>query len=198
MSPMIKMIGTVSATILAAALALSGQAVQNPKVLIRTEMGDMTVEIYADKAPATAANFLKYAEAGLFDATSFFRTVTLENQKPEEVKIEVIQGGDVPDEKCFPPIPMERTNRTGVRHLDGTISMARAEPDSATSSFSICINDQPELDFGGKRNKDGQGFAAFGRVTAGMDVVRKIQNAPREGQALTPPILVISVTRIAE
>jgi len=178
--------------------AKPGQAVPNPRVLIRTEMGEITAEIFADKAPATAANYMHYVDAGLFNGTRFFRTVTLKNQKPAEVKIEVLQGGDVPDEKCFPPIPMERTSVTGVCHLDGTLSMARAEPDSATSSFSICVNNQPELDFGGRRNRDGQGFAAFGRVISGMDVVRKIQNAPHEGQALTPPVRVMSITRIED
>lgn len=187
----------ISAIIMTAALTMSGQAVPNPRVLIRTEMGDITAEIYADKAPSTAANFMKYVDAGLYNGTTFFRTVTLENQRPEEVKIEVIQAGGADDEKGFPPIPLERTNATGIPHLDGTLSMARAEPDSATSSFSICINDQPDLNFGGKRNKDGQGFAAFGRAISGMDVVRKIQKAPHEGQLLTPEIKIISMTRIA-
>jgi peptidyl-prolyl cis-trans isomerase A (cyclophilin A) len=183
---------------LAAFPASSGQAVPNPKVLIRTEMGDITAEIFADKAPLTAANFLKYVEAELYEETVFFRTVVLENQKPEEIKIEVIQAAGTDEEKELLPIPLERTSLTGLRHLDGTLSMARGEPDSATSSFFICVNDQPELDFGGKRNKDGQGFASFGRVISGMDVVRKIQKSPREAQALAPPVKIISVTRIGE
>ena len=191
------MIGIVSSIVIAAALTMSGRTVPNPNVLIKTEMGDITAEIYADKAPLTAVNFMKYVDAGLYDGTTFFRTVTLENQKPEDVKIEVIQAGGADDEKGFPPIRLERTIATGIPHLDGTLSMARAEPDSATSSFSICINGQPDLNFGGKRNKDGQGFAAFGRVISGMDVVRKIQKAPHEGQLLTPQIKIISMTRIA-
>ena len=176
-------------------LVIAGFAVQNPKVLIKTEMGDITVEIYSDKAPGTAANFLKYVDAKLYDDTTFHRTVTLENQRPEEVKIEVIQGGQVSGAKSFPAIPLERTNATGLKHEDGTISMARGGPDSATSSFFFCINPQPALDFGGARNKDGQGFAAFGKVVGGTDVVRKIHQAPHEGQTLKPPVKVLSVTR---
>jgi len=183
---------------LAAAPAPDGPAVSNPRVLIRTEMGDITAEIYADRAPITATNFMRYVDTGLYDGTVFFRTVTLENQKSQEVKIEVIQAEGVDEKKEFPPIKLERTFATGLHHLDGTLSMARAEPDSATSSFSICVNDQPALDFDGKRNKDGHGFAAFGRVTAGMNVVRKIHEAPHQGQMLTPPVKIISVKRIAE
>jgi peptidyl-prolyl cis-trans isomerase A (cyclophilin A) len=85
---------------------------------------------------------------------------------------------------------------TGLKHLDGTISMARGGPGTAASSFFFCINDQPELDYGGRRNPDGQGFAAFGRVVRGMDVVRAIQALPAKGQQLTPPIKIISVRRM--
>jgi len=177
-------------------LVIAGFAVQNPKILLKTEMGDITVEIYAGKAPGTAANFLKYVDAKLYDDTTFHRTVTLENQRPEEVKIEVIQGGQVAGEKSFPAIPLERTNVTGLKHEDGTISMARGGPDSATSSFFFCINPQPSLDFGGTRNKDGQGFAAFGKVAGGLDVVRKIHKATQDGQSLKPPVKILSVTRI--
>ena len=177
-------------------IVIAGFAVQNPKVLIKTEMGDITVEIYADKAPGTAANFLKYVDVKLYDDTTFHRTVTLENQRPEEVKIEVIQGGQLAGEKSFAAIALERTNVTGLKHEDGTISMARGGPDSATSSFFFCINPQPSLDFGGTRNKDGQGFAAFGKVVAGMDVVRKIHSAPHEGQSLQPPVKILSVARV--
>ena len=90
---------------------------------------------------------------------------------------------------------LERTTETGVSHRDGTISMARDGPDTATSDFFICIGDQPELDFGGKRNPDGQGFAAFGRVVRGMDVVRQIQTARARGQLLTPPIEIVAIAR---
>lgn len=186
---------SVLAFVLFAFLALI--AGQNPKVLIKTELGDITVEIYEIQAPITAANFLKYVEHKLYDGTSFFRTVTMDNQPKDEIKIEVIQGGRLPGEKEFPAIPLERTKDTGLRHVDGAISMARGGPDSATSSFFFCIGDQPELDFGGRRNKDGQGFASFGKVVAGLDVARRIQQSPKENQNLKPPIKIISAARIS-
>ncbi len=163
-------------------------------VLLQTEVGNIELEIDTVHAPKTAANFLRYVRAGMYDGGDFHRTVTLSNQPENSVKIEVIQGG-IPAERekdAFPPIALERTNVTGLSHRDGTLSMARAEADTATFDFFICINDQPELDFGGKRNPDGQGFAAFGKVTRGMDVVRKIQAAPADGQRLTPAIRIIS------
>jgi peptidyl-prolyl cis-trans isomerase A (cyclophilin A) len=164
--------------------------------LIKTSLGDITVELYPKKAPITVANFLKYVDAHLYDNTSFFRSVTLNNQPKDSVKIEVIQGGEVDSTKVFAAIPLERTSKTGLRHKNGTISMARDSPDSATCSFFICINDQPSLDFGGKRNKDGQGFAAFGKVTKGMDVIKKIQKlSPEQEQYFKPEVLIVSISR---
>lgn len=95
-------------------------------------------------------------------------------------------------------IPLERTRETGLKHIDGTISMARDGPDTATSDFFICVGDQPELDLGGQRNPDGQGFAAFGRVVRGHEVVRAIQLAPSADQKLTPAIGIISARRIGK
>ena len=167
-----------------------------PVVLIETTMGDIKVELYPEKAPITAANFLRYVDEGLYDGTSFFRTVTMDNQPNNDVKIEVIQGGQVPKEKEYPPILLERTTLTGLKHLDGVISMGRFKPDSAKSSFFFCIGDQPELDYEGKRNPDGQGFAAFGITIDGMDVVRAIQVEPHEEQRLTPPIEILKIRRV--
>src|SRR5437867_4849120 len=96
----------------------------------------------------------------------------------------------------FPAIALERTSVTGLEHIIGTVSMARDGPDTATSDFFILLNDQPSLDFGGKRFDDGQGAAAFGRVVAGMAVVQQIQRRPTEGQNLSPPIRIISATRV--
>jgi peptidyl-prolyl cis-trans isomerase A (cyclophilin A) len=113
------------------------------------------------------------------------------------VKIEVVQAGINPEKTKdeFKPIALERTKDTKLAHKDGTISMARDGPDSATSDFFICIGDQPELDFGGKRNPDGQGFAAFGKVVKGMDVVKKIQKSPADGQTLKQPVKITKTTR---
>jgi peptidyl-prolyl cis-trans isomerase A (cyclophilin A) len=122
----------------------------------------------------------------------------MDNQPKDAVKIEVIQAGIDParDKEVTETIALERTSVTGLRHVDGTVSTPRLKPDSARTGFFICINDQPELDFGGKRNPDGQGFAAFGRVVRGMDVVRRIQMAPNtDAQNLTPPIAIVSAKR---
>jgi peptidyl-prolyl cis-trans isomerase A (cyclophilin A) len=164
-------------------------------VIIETELGAIEVEIANGKAPLSSANFLRYVDAGLYDNARFHRTVTLGNQPNNAVKIEVIQGSTSPGVKQFPPILLERTTATGLTHVDGTISMARDGPDTATSDFFICLGDQHSLDFGGKRNPDGQGFAAFGRVTKGMDIVRKIQAAPAAGQRLTPAIRILRIVR---
>ena len=181
-------------------LALATVATASPLVRIQTTLGVIEAELYADKAPATVANFLKYVDAGRYSGGQFHRTVTLhpDNQPNNTVKIEVIQGGVNPDfaEKDWPALTLERTRDTGVQHLDGTLSMARASPDTATSDFFICVGAQPELDFGGKRNPDGQGFAAFGRVTLGLDIVKKIQSAPADGQKLTPPVRILKIERL--
>jgi peptidyl-prolyl cis-trans isomerase A (cyclophilin A) len=168
------------------------------RVLFQTELGDIEIEVDTGRAPVTAGNFLKYVDAGRYNGGRFHRTVKLDNQPDSAVKIEVIQGGINPAEEGqkLPSIPLERTNRTGILHKDGAISMARAAPDSATSDFFLCIGDQPALDFGGQRNPDGQGFAAFGRVVKGMDAVKKVQQAKSEGQTLTPPIGILKAARL--
>jgi peptidyl-prolyl cis-trans isomerase A (cyclophilin A) len=162
-------------------------------VTIRTQLGNIEVELFPSKAPKTVANFLRYVRAGAYTDGVFHRTVTVGNQPDKKVKIEVVQAGARKGNKDFAPIAIERTSETGVKHVDGAISMARDKPDSATSDFFICIGAQPELDFGGKRNPDGQGFAAFGKVTKGMDVVMKIQASPAKEQTLTPPIRILGI-----
>ncbi|HEY9230036.1 MAG TPA: peptidylprolyl isomerase, partial [Gemmatimonadaceae bacterium] len=141
---------------------------------------------------------LRYVDRGAYNGGVFHRAVTPANQPNDTVRIEVIQGGPSPTRDStmrFPPIALERTSVTGLRHRDGTLSMARAGPNTATSDFFICIGDQPSLDFGGHRNLDGQGFAAFGQVTSGMDVVRAIQGSPVTAQRLNPPILIRRIRR---
>jgi peptidyl-prolyl cis-trans isomerase A (cyclophilin A) len=182
--------------VLALMLAAPLLAQQGPvTVIIETELGVMEAEIDVAKAPLSGANFLKYVDAKLYDGGRFHRTVTPGNQPDNQVKIEVVQAGRAPGTQGFPAIPLERTSVTGLQHQDGTLSMARNGPDTATSDFSICLGDQPSLDFAGKRNPDGQGFAAFGRVVKGMDVARKIQGQPADGQRLTPPVRILSIRR---
>ena len=179
-------------------VAVWGIGGENPKVLIQTELGDITLEIYLKKAPVTAKNFMAYVDQGLFDGSTFYRVVTMDNQPTNNIKIEVIQGGLDADEgkKRLPSIPHETTDKTGILHKDGVISMGRWEPGSASSEFFICVGDQPELDFGGQRNPDGQGFSAFGKVIKGMDVVRKIHVQPALGQILEPKIKIHRVKRL--
>jgi peptidyl-prolyl cis-trans isomerase A (cyclophilin A) len=167
------------------------------RVLVKTEAGDFIVELDSKRAPITTSNYLRYVDGKFYDGGSFFRTTTPENQKQKPIGIEVIQAGtaEVKGRAEFPAIPLERTNVTGLKHVDGAISMARGGPDTATSSFFICIGDQPSLDFGGKRNPDGQGFAAFGKVVRGMEVVRKIQMSPAQGEMLKPPVKITSISR---
>ncbi len=184
---------------LSASAALHGGTVAAqalPRVVIQTELGDIEVEVDSVRAPVTAANFLRYVDLGFYHVGRFHRTVREDNQPQQKVKIAVIQAGlDSLRVQEFPPIALERTRLTGLSHRDGTISMARDGPDSATSDFFICIGDQPELDSGGKRNPDGQGFAAFGRVVLGMDVVTRIHTAPAEEQALTPAVKILGIVR---
>lgn len=160
------------------------------EVEIETELGNILIELYVDKAPITCENFIKYIKNNKFEGANFYRVVRLDNQPDKTIKIEVIQGGlgfDV-EESPYPPIKHETTLETGLLHKNGTLSMARAEPGTASSEFFICIGNQPELDFGGKRNPDGQGFAAFGKVVGGMDIVRKIQQMKDERQMLIHPV----------
>ena len=191
--------------LLAAALALLASpafavtpALPKPVVVvIETDLGNLEAELDVAHARVTASNFLRYVDAGRYTDGRFHRTVSLDNQPQNKVKIEVVQAGMAERfaEQDFPAIPLERTSQTGLSHLDGTLSMARDGPDSATSDFFVCLGAQPELDFGGKRNADGQGFAAFGRVTRGLGVLRRIQAAPRSGQTLAPPVRILRIRR---
>ncbi len=161
---------------------------ERPIVVMKTEFGDIKAQLFTDKAPVTAGNFLRYVQENRFDGAVFYRTVRMDNQPNDKVKIQVLQGGLYEDNHPakLPMIRHETTKETGVKHLNGTLSMARWGPGTADSEFSICVGDQPELDFAGKRNPDGQGFAAFGKVISGMDVVRVIHKQPVDGQTLTP------------
>lgn len=160
-------------------------------IRLSTEYGDILIEMNDDAAPVTSRNFRRYVAAGAFDGGSFYRVVRDGNQPDNEVKINVIQGGPKAGFEEFDEIPLERTRDTGIRHKAGTVSMARLGPDTATGHFFICVTDEPELDFGGKRNPDGQGFAAFGQVVQGMDVVRAIHQAAADKQGLAPPVQIL-------
>jgi peptidyl-prolyl cis-trans isomerase A (cyclophilin A) len=192
-------------TVLAIAVAVLTGLLQTPApapvvVVFETGKGVIEIEVDVARAPISAANFLRYVDAGLYDGGRFHRTVRPDTETNQTHPIQVIQAGRVPDRErpSFPPIVLERTRDTGLSHKDGVVSMARAAAaDSGRADFFICIGDQPSLDFGGARNPDGQGFAAFGRVVKGMDVVKAIQSSPvRPGsQSLQPPISILKAAR---
>jgi peptidyl-prolyl cis-trans isomerase A (cyclophilin A) len=173
------------------------------RITMATSQGDIEIDLNMDTAPITAGNFLKLADGEHLDGTSFYRVVTYENDNGNP-KIEVIQGGRGDEESPFPPIEHETTEQTGILHKDGVISMARGDVGTASSEFFICIGDQAGLDYGNVRNPDEQGFAAFGKVVSGMDVVRRINRLPADaptdsdytkGQILTDPVVIFSVRR---
>lgn len=177
---------------------LNASGDKNPLLLIKTEIGNIEVEIFQSKAPISAGNFLKHVDHGVYKNSYFYRTVTPDNQPDNKIKIEVIQGGILDKADKYPPIIHENTKETGILHRDGTISYARNEPGTATTEFFICIGDQPDLDYGGRRNPDRQGFAAFGRVIKGMDVVREIHARNSEKQMLKPKIKIFNIERLKE
>ncbi|HEX3463131.1 MAG TPA: peptidylprolyl isomerase [Candidatus Elarobacter sp.] len=160
-------------------------------VAIRTSLGTIVVRLDARHAPITVANFLHYVDTHAYDNATFYRTVRRATEP--QASIEVIQGGLKEPSPTLRPIPLEPTSKTGLHNVDGTIAMARtSDPNSATTEFFIDVGDDRYLDAGGPL---GPGYAAFGKVIRGMDVVRKIHTAPASGESLTPPIRIISVTR---
>ncbi|NNF15015.1 MAG: peptidylprolyl isomerase [Gemmatimonadetes bacterium] len=188
-------IGVASAA-LTAGCASAQESLVGVRVAMHTEAGVFELVLDTVRAPITATNFLRYVDAGGYSDGYFHRTVRDDNQPTDSVKIDVVQGSRARGFEGFGRIPLERTSLTGLRHEDGAISMARGGPDTASSDFFICVGPQPELDFGGARNPDGQGFAVFGEVVSGMEVVRRIHEADAEGQRLTPPIAILFMERI--
>jgi peptidyl-prolyl cis-trans isomerase A (cyclophilin A) len=197
----------IHSCLLLSIIATAG-ATETVTVVMSTSAGTVVIELYPDAAPVTVANFLEYVDGDRYRNSFIYRVVRMDNQAQNNIKIEVIQGGlgDAEEELSFDPIVHETTESTGILHTDGVISMARLEPGSATSEFFICVNDQPDLDFGGQRNPDGQGFAAFGKVVKGMNVIREIQNMntdpPPEGeleytsgQMLLDPVVIFGINR---
>ena len=182
----------------------SAQESGSVAITIRTAMGDIDLELYPDRAPITVANFLAYLDAGHYNGGGFYRVVRYDNDNGNP-KIEVIQGGvNEEGRAAFPAIAHESTEDTGLLHVDGAISMARGGVGTATSEFFICIGDQQGLDHGQSRNADMQGFAAFGQVVGGMDVVRAIdqleapataEGAYTSGQILEEPVRIVEVVR---
>ena len=190
--------------------ATAGSVESAVPLLMETSAGTIELEVYPEHAPVTAANFLAYVDGGHYDGGAFYRSVRPDNDN-NPLTIRVIQGGmqiigaeDTNPDPPFQPIAHESTEATGLSHGNGALSMARFAPGTAQSEFFISIGDNTVLDHGGERFDDGLGFAVFGQVTAGMDVVARINaseaSAPTdipyiEGQVLTVPVRIVSVRR---
>jgi len=158
-------------------------------VAIVTSLGRIVVAVDTQHAPVTAANFLKHVDAGVYDrGASFYRAA-------DGPRLSIVQGGIQPQDDAMPPIPVEKTTTTGLHNVADTIAMARtSDPNSATSEFFINIGDDRRLD--ADRAPDGEGYAVFGTVVAGDDVIAKIQHAPATGESLAPPIKILSIKRL--
>jgi len=176
-----------------------GEKQGNPVVEIETRFGNIEVELYPKQAPKSVATFLSYVDSGFYKNSSFYRVLNDVNQPSYSPKSEIIQGGiwktNPRKAGSLPGIPHETTAESKLSHTDGTVSLARLEPGTANSEFFICIGDQPGYDFGGENNPDGQGYAAFGKVVKGMDVVRKIYNMPEDDQSFDPPVYIFDIKR---
>ncbi len=180
-----------------------------PVAVIETTLGDIAIELNAGAAPITVDNFIAHVEAGVYDGGSFYRAVRDETDRPDVDPMNLIQGGY--DRDGFPGaegISHEPTSETGLSHVRGAISMGRFEVGTASTEFFIMVNDYPGLDAGsGTRNPDEAGYAVFGQVIDGMDVVEAIwgqptslANAPGDyqyPQYLDDPI-VIETVRLAD
>lgn len=172
---------------------------KHPHVLIKTAAGDIELELYADQAPKTIAAFLSYIDSGFYHNASFYRVLNDDNQSSEAERSNLIQGGiwrtNQKKASSLPGIPHESTRQTHILHKDGVISLARTAPGTATTEFFICIGPQPGFDFGGDNNPDKQGYAAFGKVVKGMDIVRNIYARPENNQSFDPPIPIYDIVR---
>lgn len=170
-----------------------------PHVLIQTPAGDIEVELYFRRAPKTAGAFLAYVDSGVYKNGSFYRVLNEDNQVTGSPVSKLIQGGiwktDHKRAAGLPGVPHETTRETHILHTNGVISLARDKPGTGTSEFFICVGDQPGFDFGGENNPDGQGYAAFGKVVGGMDVVRTLYARPENNQSFTPPIPIYNIVR---
>jgi peptidyl-prolyl cis-trans isomerase A (cyclophilin A) len=188
-----------SALLLMAVLvsACSSPKFKNPHVIIETKVGDIEVELYATQAPKSVAAFLSYIDSGFYKKASFYRVLNTDNQPSNAPKAELIQGGLYGSKRPeLPGIPHETTQQTKILHRDGVLSLARLEPGTANTEFFICIGNQPGFDFGGENNPDGQGYAAFGKVVKGMDIVHRIYNMPENDQRFEPPVPIYGVKKL--
>jgi peptidyl-prolyl cis-trans isomerase A (cyclophilin A) len=187
-------------TLMSMALACGSSKNKNPRIAIRTGAGDIEIELFPDQAPKSVAAFLSYIDAGLYKNSSFYRVLNDDNQSSDAPKSELIQGGiwrtNYKAAVSHTGIPHEGTNQTHLQHKDGVISLARTAPGTAGTEFFICVGDQPGFDYGGDNNPDGQGYAAFGKVVRGMDIIRSIYGRPDNNQSFEPQITIFDIRRL--
>lgn len=171
-----------------------------PHIEIQTSHGDIEIELYSLQAPKTVNAFLSYIDSGYYNNSSFYRVLNIENQPSNAPKTELIQGGIWKTKNrlaaSIPGIPHETTQQTKILHTNGVISLARLAPGTASTEFFICIGNQPGLDYGGENIADKQGYATFGRVVKGMEVVRKIYRQNENDQYFDPPVAIFNIVRL--
>jgi len=172
----------------------------NPHIEIQTQYGDIEIELYPKKAPKSVTAFLGYIDAGYFKNCSFYRVLNEENQPTGAAETALIQGGlwktDTDTGRQIPTILHESTRQTGLLHQNGTLSLARQAPGTASTEFFICIGNQPLFDYGGATGADSVGYAAFGQVVKGMGVVNKIHHRTVDGELFAPHIFIRNIVRL--
>ncbi len=182
-----------------AVLLFSCSSSKNPHIIIKTNLGNVEAELYPDKAPKTVAAFLSYVDSGFYKNSSFYRVLFIEAMA-SDYNTGIIQGGIWKSNNkkaiVLPGIVHEPPKQTGLSHTTGTLSLARSTPGTANSEFFICVGDQTGYDSSKNYNPDGLGFAAFGRVISGMDIVRQIHKQPANGQSFTRPITILNIERL--
>jgi peptidyl-prolyl cis-trans isomerase A (cyclophilin A) len=175
----------------------AGKKYANPRVEIETRSGDIEVELFPANAPKSVAAFLSHVDSGYYKNASFYRALNDDNQPTGNAGTAILQGGIWKTKHDFhlPGIVHEDTRKTKLTHANGTISFAREAPGTASTEFFICIGDQPGFDYGGLNNPDGQGYAAFGRVVKGMNLIMQWYSRPTNGDLLERPIDIVNIVR---
>jgi len=172
-----------------------------PTIDIQTYYGDIIIELYPDKAPKTVAAFLSFIDSGYFKNTTFYRVLKKDDQPMNAAKTQLIQGGlwqsKFKKQQTIPGIPLETTKQTGILHQEGVLSLARSEEaNSGNTEFFICMDDEPDYDYGGAASPDKKGYVTFGRVISGMKYVKQIHSQPDYETNFNPPIKIINIKRL--
>ncbi len=181
--------------LLAQIISCSQKKYDNPHILIDTNYGEIEAELFPQKAPKTVTAFISYIGSGFYKNTTFYRVLKNEDL-PMDINYGVIQGGVWPQKKNVAGVEHESTSLTGLTHTNGTLSLARTSIGTATTEFFICIGNETQFDAGNKGNYDTLGFAAFGRVVKGMDIVRKIQAQKNRGEDFEVKIIINNIKKL--